>query len=638
MSNEPVLEEFPIEMMEDIDHVAKEWIQQQSDKEVKRIHKVGSRVSPLKISNCGIITNFDNKRARAINRVELDTDCDLSKVQQIMVSPPIPYPHKAHFNYVNLILVTSEPIPFLAPYLYQTNLKVTQPEKEEQGRKYASKEITLKNDLRDYLLINKNGMRARFTIHEYHDGVLQRQFEKSHFVQSHPTSEPKKLAIFDFDSTLFFSPLLSSTIWHPDLLRLATAESVYGPGWWRDIRSLDLGPFDDLKKTAWEGYWNEKIVQDARDCIADENTMTVVLTGRRFHPFHQLIPDMLESKGLQFDLIGLRPDPESVSDNQWEATGNKTQLTYNITGSVFRSTMHFKTCFILNLLHNIPSIDNVVMWDDRYHHVKRFQEYLYTVRESGTISEGKVIYVPGIRPKYNPEWQKRVIGHIIETHNKALMEHVNEGKVTGKFQQRLEWVENRGEPEDPLDAGTNRLLQLKSLPAQTVIALSTQCINSLKESYAPLFQSQMEKNKNKEWKYFGGEEPVFFGDYVYISQKVMPEESIPFGNIGTKLNNVKVTGYSDSPKLPCLLLQVQVGDNTDAKYILPLWYKPSEFIDIFRLKDIYWKSVKQDDSSLVTCVNGEINYAYRLGVLETSLGKRTRDDTSSTRRSTRRKH
>lgn len=65
--------------------------------------------------------------------------------------------------------MTSQPIPFLAPYLYKTNLKVTQPEKEdEQGRKYPSKEITLKNDLRDYLLINKNGVRARFTIHEYH--------------------------------------------------------------------------------------------------------------------------------------------------------------------------------------------------------------------------------------------------------------------------------------------------------------------------------------------------------------------------------------------------------------------------------------------------------------------------------------
>lgn len=34
MSADPVLEEFPVEVMEDIDVVAKEWIQAQSDKEV----------------------------------------------------------------------------------------------------------------------------------------------------------------------------------------------------------------------------------------------------------------------------------------------------------------------------------------------------------------------------------------------------------------------------------------------------------------------------------------------------------------------------------------------------------------------------------------------------------------------------
>ncbi|OBZ88294.1 hypothetical protein A0J61_03653 [Choanephora cucurbitarum] len=167
-SNDADLQEYPVEAMEQIDIVAKEWIQAQSDKEVKRIRDVGSSVLPLKISNCGIIANFDNKKPKAINRVELDTNCDLSKVQQIMVSPPIPYPHKENFSYVNLILVTSQPIPFLAPYLYKTNLKVTQPEREEGDRKFPSKEVVIKNDLRDYLLINKQGVRARFTIHEYH--------------------------------------------------------------------------------------------------------------------------------------------------------------------------------------------------------------------------------------------------------------------------------------------------------------------------------------------------------------------------------------------------------------------------------------------------------------------------------------
>ena len=45
-----------------------------------------------------------------------------------------------------------------------------QPEKEQEGRKtIPSKEVTLKNDLREFLFINKRGVRARFTIHSYHD-------------------------------------------------------------------------------------------------------------------------------------------------------------------------------------------------------------------------------------------------------------------------------------------------------------------------------------------------------------------------------------------------------------------------------------------------------------------------------------
>ncbi|KAI8993160.1 hypothetical protein BDB01DRAFT_832014 [Pilobolus umbonatus] len=168
MSTVPELKEIPAEELDQIDLVAKEWIKEQSEKEIKRIEDVGSSVLPLKISNCGIVPNFDNKKARAVNRVEIDTDYDLNKVQQIMVSPPTAYPHKAHFNYVNLILVTDQPTPFLAPYIYQTNLKVIQPAKEEDGRKYPSKTITLKNDLREFLLINNKGIRSRVTIHEYH--------------------------------------------------------------------------------------------------------------------------------------------------------------------------------------------------------------------------------------------------------------------------------------------------------------------------------------------------------------------------------------------------------------------------------------------------------------------------------------
>ncbi|KAG2196396.1 hypothetical protein INT47_012900 [Mucor saturninus] len=444
-------------------------------------------------------------------------------------------------------------------------------------------------------------------------GVLERQFEKSHFAQTSPSKRVKKLAIFDFDSTLFFSPLLSPTIWHPNLIRLATSESIYGPGWWRDIRSLDLGPVEELERNAWKGYWNEKIVADARACIADKDTMTVVLTGRRYHPFHQLIPAMLKSKGLQFDLVGLRPDPESVSEYQWQGDDKKSaqSVSYNLTGSVFKSTMHFKTCFILNLLHKIPSLESVVMWDDRLPHVKRFKEFLDAVKRTDAIEEGQVIHVPGIRPKYNPEWEKRVITHIIQTHNKALVEYQSGKKTIGKIMERLEWTPII---EDPLSM-SEKIINLAPQPAQTVIALTTSCIHNLQTSFSSLFQSQCKQNKRSKWKVFGGEEPQFFGDYVYLSQKVLSSTDITLGPVGT-LVDLTILAYSVSPRIPCLLLKVQVKDQ---EHILPLWYKPSEFFDLFRLKDIQWQPIRSNHRSYITDIQGEINYAYRLGVIETPL-------------------
>lgn len=416
------------------------------------------------------------------------------------------------------------------------------------------------------------------------------------------------------------------------MIRVATAESVYGPGWWRDIRSLDLGPFDQLQKTAWQGFWNEKIVKDAKSCINDPDTLTIVLTGRRHHPFHQLIPAMLESKGLKFDLLGLRPDPESVSDIHWEANSHN-EVSYNLTDSVFKSTMHFKTCFILNILHNVPSIKNVVMWDDRFHHVKRFREYLGLVKQAGTIDQGSVIYVPGIRPKYNPNWEKNVISHIIETHNRALLEHVKEGKQNGKMNQRLEWPPIK--PEDPLASGSQHLLQLTPLPAQTIIQLSEVSIHQLQSVYQPIYSSQLHQNRKSKWKSFGGEEAMFFGDSIYLSQNVIPSANIQFGPIGTDIQ-MKITAYSRSPRIACLLLQIQVEGDAENEYMLPLWYKPSEYHDVFKLRDIEWET---DTRQLVTEVSGKINYAYRLGVQETTLtGKRPisdDDDTGSTPPTTR---
>ncbi|RCH81103.1 hypothetical protein CU098_005738 [Rhizopus stolonifer] len=438
-------------------------------------------------------------------------------------------------------------------------------------------------------------------------GVLQRQFKKSSFFLSKQHRQPTKLAIFDFDSTLFFSPLLSPTIWHPSLIRVATSESVYGPGWWRDIRSLDLGPTQELEKTAWKGFWNEKIVAEARACIEDSDTMTIVLTGRRYHPFHHLIPLMLSSKGLEFDVIGLRPDPERVSEDYDWQVNHGGSVCYNLSGSVFQSTMHFKTCFILNILHNVPSLKQVTMWDDRLPHVKRFKEYLGGLVKTGLIQKGHVIYVPGIRPKYNPVWEKRVIGHIIETHNKALLAHRQDGLKRGKIEQRIPtWPHS----EDPLDT-SQKPLQLFPLPAATIVRLSSTCTQQLKQTYLPLFKQQQQHRSNG-----GGEELEFFGDAVYVSSEALDNNSIPVGNIGDQVQ-VAIKAYSNTPHH--FSLRVKIKTMT---YMLPLWFKPSEYNDILHDRNAHWITTQGNT------ITGQIDYVYRLGVVEKKAEKRSATEDS----------
>lgn len=329
---------------------------------------------------------------------------------------------------------------------------------------------------------------------------------------------------------------------------------------------------------------------------------------------------MLDAKGLQFDLVGLRPDPEHVSDNQWEVKQGQQYLTYNLTNSVFKSTMHFKTCFILNIIHNIPSIRNVTMWDDRIHHVKKFKEYLDAVKDTQVIDYGDVIYVPGIRPKYNPEWEKNVIRHIIETHNKALVEHVKEGYKNGKVQQRLAWP-TIVEKEDPLGSSSEMPLKLTLLPAATVVKLSSESTEKLCKAYKPYLTRQLVKKRGTKWTYRGGEKLQLFGDYVYLSQKVISSEYIPVGSVGSEVG-VTIKAYSNCPPLKCLILKVEIDGNNGNDYLLPLYYKPSEYFDIFKMRDIEWCPVKSD-KSLPTHFKGKVDYAYRLGVVEKTIEKRS---------------
>lgn len=388
--------------------------------------------------------------------------------------------------------------------------------------------------------------------HSPHQGVLDRQFATCTYFQHDTRSnsqrpQPTRLAIFDFDSTLFYSPLLSPTIWHPTLVHALTSEGLCGPGWWRDIRSLQLGA--DVEQTHWKGYWNPGVMIQVQAALEDPKTLTVLLTGRRVHPFYDLVSKMLKSQGLDFDMVCLRPDPE-------EPHG----------ASVFDSTMDYKLSFLLHLLHTIPTIQSVDMWDDRPPHVRRFQDFLNQLcTTQGIIKDAAVHFVHGIRPRYNPKWEHDTVDSIL---------------------------------------GLTKTYTLVPIASSTVITLDPSTITNLTTRFHYNPPPKMT-----------GEVPVLFADSILLSLKPLSKGHVPFGGIGARVEAKVVALYEH--RYRGLFLKVRIRDDDDDNdysedtYCLPLYFKPSERSHLSRFHEWQWEPVRPMDQLVL---HGKVDYSYLYGL------------------------
>ncbi|KAK4509720.1 uncharacterized protein ATC70_007022 [Mucor velutinosus] len=437
--------------------------------------------------------------------------------------------------------------------------------------------------------------------------VLSRQLQHSPFRRSHQARDRHitTLDIFDFDSTLFLSPLLSPNIWHSSFINAITTENLLGPGWWRDIRSLQLHLDRDESSTPWCSFWNEDIVTQVRASMADPSHLTVLLTGRRYHPFHALMDNMLASKGLAFDIVGLRPDPES------DAPDHPTGLRFNHEPNVFETTMHFKTSFIVNILHNYPSLTDIVMWDDRRSHIRIFKEYLNKLKELGFVKRGEMMSVVPARPKYNPEWEHKTVKSMLETHNDAVLALHRAGKP---FTEPSVVIENHGQM-----ISSANTYSLKKIDWLIVLNLPPSVTTCLRSVFEPLYHQDVLSSAAGSlsgaptWQSANAEEPVFFGDQVLLAvntKEIATRLEQEHGIVVGRELNFKVVARSVGTRDHGMYLQVQIKD---ARFTLPLWYKPSSF-NYLLVQNVDWipllDSVQLDEPSL----KGVVDYHHLLTV------------------------
>ncbi|KAL5323344.1 hypothetical protein ACEPPN_007878 [Leptodophora sp. 'Broadleaf-Isolate-01'] len=233
----------------------------------------------------------------------------------------------------------------------------------------------------------------------------------------------KALHVYDFDNTLFNSPLPNPKLWNgPTIGFLQSQDTFATGGWWHDSRIL-AATGEGIEKEeprAWEGWWNEKIVELIQLSMQQKDAVAILLTGRSENGFAELVKKMVKAKGLDFDIISLKP-----------AAGPNNQR--------FSSTMNFKQVFLESLMETYKGAEEIRVYEDRVKHTKGFRDFFmdYNKRQNGiggTPTRGpitaEVVQVADGATQLDPIQETAEVQRIINDHNLAI--------TNGKRGQRLQ--------------------------------------------------------------------------------------------------------------------------------------------------------------------------------------------------------
>ncbi|POS87174.1 hypothetical protein EPUL_001406 [Erysiphe pulchra] len=233
----------------------------------------------------------------------------------------------------------------------------------------------------------------------------------------------KSLHIYDFDNTLFNSPLPNHQIWNgPSINFLQSQDTFLTGGWWHDQRFLAAtGEGIEIEEPkAWKGWWNEKIVELVELSMQQKDALTVLLTGRSETGFSTLIKKMLKSKKLDFDIICLKP---IVGPNNER----------------FASTMIFKKMFLECLMETYKKADELRIYEDRVKHTKAFRDFFSEYNKAQLVKQtrgkiaAEVIQVADGPTQLDPVSEIAQVQRLINDHNIAISQG-NHGKRDRRLQ------------------------------------------------------------------------------------------------------------------------------------------------------------------------------------------------------------
>lgn len=330
-------------------------------------------------------------------------------------------------------------------------------------------------------------------------------------------------------------------------------------GWWHDSRIL-AATGEGIEKEeprAWEGWWNEKVVGLVQLSLKQKDALCVLLTGRSERGFADLIKKMVTSKGLDFDMVGLKPQVSPTNQR-------------------FQSTMHFKQLFLEALMETYKEAEDIRVYEDRPKHTKGFRDFFaeYNRRQSVMPTRGpltaEVVQVADTSTTLDPVVEVAEVQHMINMHNDMIT-------------------------KQPLEVRQSKLMIKKTVFFTGYMINSDDSKKLLKLAYIP---PNMPENELK-----------FHGNNILICPRPCPPSILEkVGGMGSKMK-WKVTGtacFDNSIWAACLRPIPDTAkfhtDNPSPLVVLAL-RKGARPIDAGKIQD--WQPIPAEQSFTFETVVGE---------------------------------
>lgn len=153
------------------------------------------------------------------------------------------------------------------------------------------------------------------------------------------------IEFFDFDNTIFRSPVPTRSLWSKNICQYLRKE------WFGFLPTLSPPYVPEAPGPEW---FHQEVLQRALQSASNPEVLTVIATGRReSRGFREPISNILRSAGLG-----------SVVDTQLHLKPNSNTTTVN-----------FKLDLIAGFLEDLNP-DSIEIWEDRPYHATKFHEFL----------------------------------------------------------------------------------------------------------------------------------------------------------------------------------------------------------------------------------------------------------------------